>query len=109
MLQNIHRLPPLLERRALPSTRLRKIHQHRECLLTWRHQVDRPLHHKHQMLDLPVALLCVLPRGVQVVARPARVVVAYNYFFSGLVLDLHVLRRELGVEPVFAPPDQRGP
>lgn len=59
------------------------------------------------MLDLLVAAGGVLPRGVEVQARPPVDVVPQLDLLPRLVLRADVLRREAR-EAVFPPPDQRG-
>ena len=107
ILQDPHGLPALLQRGALAAARLGEVHEQRQRLLVRGHQVDGALHHEDQVLDLPVALLRVLPVRVEVVAGPAAVVVAQDPLLARFVLDRDVLRRELSVVSVLAPPAQR--
>lgn len=70
-----------------------------------RHQRDGGLEHEHEVLDLLLAALGVLPRRVEVQAGAAMDVVPELDLLAGLVLAADVLGREF-IEAVFAAPDQ---
>jgi hypothetical protein len=95
VLEDIERLSSLANGSVLARSRLVEIDQQGERFLIRHHQVDNPLQHEDEMVDLSVAMRGVLSRGTQVQTRPTVIIEAEDGLFSRLILDRDIVRGEL--------------
>lgn len=85
-----------------------EVDEERQRLLTGGHQLDAPLQHEDQVLDLTMAGLGVLSTWIQVLASPPFLVEAQDDLLACLVLRGDVLWGEFVVHAKLASPEQSG-
>ncbi|KAB8360933.1 hypothetical protein FH972_024665 [Carpinus fangiana] len=86
-LQDGHGLAGLSHGGAAAAGGALEVNEDGAGVLAGRHEVDGALEHEDEVLDLALALLCVLPPGRHVQAGAAGVVVAEDVLLACLALD----------------------